>query len=96
MQKLFPIIITLGKKEKQYNGRKDMDDVFRLISWKNRIEDNTISTISVSGDRFDIDVKVKNVITMALDNRHRGEFPFDWTEFGKAGDYITVEDIKQI
>ncbi|SHI32452.1 hypothetical protein [Parasporobacterium paucivorans] len=73
-----------------------MDDIFRLISWKNKNSDSTISTISVSGDVYDIETKVRSIIKMALENKHREKFPFDWSEFGKEGDYITVEDIKQI
>lgn len=71
-----------------------MGNVDILILWKNRIENKTVGGIHINCEKEASQVKVLNTIKDALKPKSTNELSFDWSAFGKYGDYITVEEIE--
>lgn len=67
-----------------------MDKASKIIKWRNR--NNIIDFITVCADEDAIIDIVKQFIIDALKNEPKEYLQKDWSNFGKHGDYIEVED----
>ena len=68
-----------------------MASVTKIIKWKN--QNIILGHISVSVDEEVINEKVKMAIIDALSNKPNPILQIDWSNFGKSGDCIEIEDI---
>ncbi len=71
-----------------------MNTTTKLVSWKNNNTKCTIASVPISVDTNASELKVREFIIDALNNKPNDVLSFNWSNFGKNGDYIVVEDIE--